>query len=292
LSKDKEIAALIGLLDDPDPEIFNHIRDKLLFHGKSAIVSLEHAWGGSLNAILQERIENVIHQIQLDEIQRELIFWSDFGSSDLLKGALLIAKYQYPDLNEDSITEDFDKMVREIRPKMIDNLLPIEKVKILNEFFYDIYGFRGNTTNYQSPQNSYLNNVMESKKGNPLSLGIIYSVIAHHLSIPLYGVNLPHHFVLAYMEEGTDILTSQEEKKSNVLFYINVFNFGNVFTDKEMNVFIKKLDVKPSSSFFMPCSNIDIIVRIVHNLMHSYEKLGFSEKINELKMLKKCLTDK
>src|SRR3546814_17101059 len=64
----------------------------------------------------------------------------------------------------------------------------LEKVKLLNHVFFKVHGFSGNTVNHQDPQNSYLNLVLESKKGNQISLALIYSLVAQKLDIPIYGV--------------------------------------------------------------------------------------------------------
>ncbi len=64
--------------------------------------------------------------------------------------------------------------------------------------------FSGNTTNHQDPQNSYIGQVLDTKKGNQISLASIYSIIAQKLDIPIYGVNLPQHFILAYLDEDKE----------------------------------------------------------------------------------------
>ena len=78
----------------------------------------------------------------------------------------------------------------------------MEKVRVLNHIIFDVHGFSGNTANFHAPQNSYINNVLESKKGNPLSLSVLYAVIAQRLDVNIYGVNLPEHFILAYVEDS------------------------------------------------------------------------------------------
>ncbi len=194
---EKEIPALIRLLDDPDPEIFRHIEDKLLSYGEDIVSYLELEWEKSFNPILQERLVNLIHKIQFQNVKMDLELWYNSGSFDLLRGILIINRYQYPDLEEQKIINQIEEIKREVWMQMMYESSPSEKVRLINNIFYNIYGFGGNTTNHKDPQNSYISQVLESKKGNQISLAIIYSIIAQKLDIPIYGVNLPQHFILA-----------------------------------------------------------------------------------------------
>ncbi len=284
----KEIEALVKLLDDTDNEIFNHVESKLLSYGTEVIPTLEQCWEQSLDMILQQRIENLIHKIQFSGIKEELKSWAMSGAFDLLNGFILVSKYQYPDLDEQKIINQIEAIKRDAWIELNYDTSPVEKVKILNHVFYNIHGFTGNTTNYQDPQNSYLNIVLESRRGNQISLAVIYSVIAQRLDIPIYGVNLPQHFILAYIDEH-EVVTNDSEK--NILFYINAFNKGFIFTKRDVDYFLKQLNLAPDPIFYQPCSNIDIIKRILRNLINSYEKMGYLEKTEELKELYQVMDD-
>jgi regulator of sirC expression with transglutaminase-like and TPR domain len=168
------------------------------------------------------------------------------------------------------------------------NLTALEKVKVINHIIFEVHGFSGNTTNFHAPQNSYINNVLESKKGNPLSLSILYAILAQSLNIPIYGVNLPEHFVLAYREDHS-VLPVQASQPTRVLFYINAFSKGSVFSRKEIDSFLKQLKLDPEPGYFEPCSNIDIIKRLIRNLIYSFEKLGYTDKMKELHTLLQSL---
>ncbi len=275
-----EINYLIKLLDDPDKEIFEHVHHKLFSFGGEAVVALESAWEQAFDPILQERIANLVHEIQLDTVKNDLKLWYQSGSFDLLRGALIINKYQYPDLDDQKIINQIEAIKRDIWVSMQYESSPVEQVKLINHIFYNIHGFGGNTTNHQDPQNSYLNQVLESHKGNQISLAIIYSVVAQKLDIPIYGVNLPQHFIMAYVDES-----KETEFESGVLFYINAFNKGLVFGRRDVDMFLKQLGVKPDKQFYEPCSNADIVRRILRNLISAYENTGSVEKVNELNEL-------
>ena len=99
----KKLTALISLLDDPDNGVFEHIKDKLLSMGQEVIPILEDAWEHSFDTLIQSRIENIVHRIQFESVCKALKEWAKEENQNLLAGVLLVAKYQYPDLDESKI---------------------------------------------------------------------------------------------------------------------------------------------------------------------------------------------
>ena len=279
-----EVNSLIRLLDDPDQEIFNHVHDKLLSLGSEAIEHLESAFEQAFDSVLQERIANLVHEIQFGILKNDLSLWLHGGAFDLLQGALIINRYQYPDLDEQKIINQIETIKRDIWVQMMHEASPAEQIKLINHVFYHLHGFSGNTANHQDPQNSYLSQVLETKKGNQILLASIYSIVAQKLDIPVYGVNLPQHFILAYMDES-----QQSEMEGGVLFYINAFNKGFIFGRRDVDMFLKQLNLNFDKQFYEPCSNTDIVRRILRNLISSYEHLGSPDKVNELNELLKIL---
>jgi regulator of sirC expression with transglutaminase-like and TPR domain len=279
---DNELNALINLLEDPDEDVFTTVKDQILSMGSDVIPALEQVWENTFNNILQSRIEDVIHTIQMEQVKAELLLWVETGGNDLLAGTLLISRYQYPDLDTEYVRKQIDLIKRDVWLEINPNLTAYEKVKVINHILFDVYNFSGNTSNYHAPQNSFINNVLESKRGNPLLLSIVYSVIAQGLNIPIYGVNLPEHFILAYRDEYS---IQQEGQEEAILFYINPFSRGAVFSRREIDTFLKQLKLEPNRIFYESCPNIDIVSRQVRNLVNSYEKLGYPNKVNDLKEL-------
>jgi len=285
--ENSELDALISLLDEPDDEIFVQIRNKISTYGTDAISSLEMAWDSSLDQLIQNRIENIIHEIQLNNIIFELNKWHHYDFKDLLKGFMLVAKYQYPDLIEKNITDKLGQIIQDVWLELNNNLTPLEKVKVLNHIFFDVHEFSANKSNLYTPQNSFINTIFETKKANPISLSIIYMVVAQSLRIPVYGINLPQNFILAYADQMVGENTKIQ--RGNILFYINAFNKGAVFTKREVELFIKQLNLKDDDSYFLPCTNNDIIRRVFNNLLFTYESLGMPDKMSEIKRILSAL---
>jgi len=287
---ESELRSLVALLDDDDPEVFQHIEDKLLSYGTGVIPFLEEEWGELKDMIHQQRLENIIHQLQFNELFNSFQNWFKTPDQDLLEGVYLICKYRFPEYDKQNLINTIERLRLDVWLEMNYELSPYEKVRIINYILYQVHGFKGNVDNYHDPSNSFINQVLESKKGNPILLATIYILVAQKLNIPIYGVNLPQHFVLAYMEEfgksNVEMRFNDIEKLLNqngkILFYINAFNGGTIFSKSNLEQFLQQIKVESRQAFLDPCSNLDIIKRILRNLASSYEKLGKPHKQNEI----------
>lgn len=266
-----ELKALISLLDDPDDTIYDEIKHKLISFGGDIIPHLENAWEVSFDHLLQERIEDIIHFLQFEALKKELSLWKESEEHNLIDAATLVAKYQYPDINTDFIKKTVEQIKQDVWLELNENLTALEQIKVLNKFIFEVHGFYGNTKNINSPQNSYINNVVETKKGNPITLGLIYIAICQELNIPIYGVDVPGHFILAYAEDS-----------KNVLFYLNVFNKGAIFGADDIDQFLEQLKKEPKAEYYTPCSSLGIIRRLVQHLIYTYDSLGYLDKKEEL----------
>ena len=284
------IQALVNLVDDPDDQIYQHVRGELVKCGATALPILESTWETDLfGSKHHERIDKIIQEIQFEEVKKELKTWLQSSEKDLVKGACVLAKYENPTLDETEIINTIQNIRRDIWLELNDNQTAFEKVKIFNKIFFNHHKFEGDKEDYFSPSNSLINKVLESRKGNPLSLGLVYSVIAQSLDLPIYGVNLPNHFILAHMDVNGVHAQNEQENKYGVLFYINTFSRGSIFDTEEIKTFLDILKVEHKRDFFEPCSNTTIIRRMLTNLISSYQQSGKSEIIDDLVELRGVL---
>ena len=277
----KKAEVLIRLLDDPDEYIFSSVQKELKSMGAEVLPFLEECWLVSANDILQQRLIAIIDAIQQSELHSLMTQWIETTPEDVLKGAYLIARFQYPDLDFIDIDKQVKKLADDVWLEINNNLTALEKVNIINRVLYDMHGFSANDSNFFSPQNCYINKVLETKKGNAMTLSIIYLSIAQKLELPIRGINLPNNFIVAYMDNGI----YGNVFRDNVLFYIDPFCKGTVFGRQEIDQFIRRIKLSPHESFYTPCSNIKIIQRLLSNLIYSYDKSKDRSKIEQLKGL-------
>ncbi|WP_194977084.1 transglutaminase-like domain-containing protein [Aquiflexum lacus] len=269
---ENELHALVSLLDDTDREVKGHVRDRIISLGHEVIPFLEKKWEDSFNPEIQKEIEELVHDLQFSQLKERLIDWRNSPEQDLLTGLWIINTYQYPDLEFEKINAEMHQIYFEVWTAFKNDLLPYEQVRIINGVLFSNLRFSANTKNFHSPGNSMLSNVLDTKKGNPISLCAIYLLVAQKLGLPIYGVNLPNLFVLTY-------------KSADATFYINAFNKGLIFSKKDIRNYLEHLKIEPLDVFFEPCSNKDIIIRTLRNLTVAFEKLGETEKVTEIREL-------
>lgn len=275
---DRELKALVSLLDDQDDQIVNQIVDKIRSLGKEVIPFLENEWETNFNPSVQRRIEELIHDLQYELLKDRIKDWYDSKDQDLLTGLWLVATYQYPDLELEKIKQELEQIYYDAWLEFKPDLYPYDQVKILNSVLFNKLKFGANTKNFHSPGNSMINIVLETHKGNPITLCIIYLLVAQKLKMPVYGVNLPNLFIVTYKEEKNQ-------------FYINAFNKGLIFTRQDIENYIHELRLTPQDSFFEPCSNLEIIRRVFRNLIMSFDKMGEHAKAEEVKELLLIIAD-
>lgn len=271
--EEKEIKALISLLDDEDKQVVAHVEEKIRSLGKLAIPYLEKEWEASFSPALQARIEEIIHDLQSERLKERLLAWYQGDEKDLLEGMWIVATIQYPDLSLDKLKQDLEQIYYETWLEFRPDLHPMDQVKVVNGVLFNKLKFGANTKNFHSPGNSMINIVLETHKGNPITLCVIYMLVAQKLKLPVYGVNLPNLFILTYKDA------------QNQPFYINAFNRGLIFTKQDIENYIHELHLVPQSSFFEPCDNLEIVRRALRNLIMSFEKMGEHAKGEEVKLL-------
>ncbi len=281
VKSEREIIALINLLDDPNEDVFRMVEENLLQEGLNIIPALEEAWESSPDKFHQGRLEDMIHQLQFSSTENNFSRWIREGFNDLLEGIYLVARFQFPELSYTEVNDQVEQIKKDVWIELNDNLTALEKVKILNHIIFKIHKFSDNESNYYDPNNSYINKVLESKRGNPISLGILYSSIGQRLGLPIYGVNLPKNFILAY-KDSSDLYETDDE---DILFYINPFKHGAVLGRREIDFFLKQHKIEPRKEFYVPCSNIEIVTRVLNNLINAYSKEKNQNKIDQIEKI-------
>ncbi|UOG73964.1 transglutaminase-like domain-containing protein [Hymenobacter tibetensis] len=275
----KEIKALISLLDDP--EVAPQIQEKIQTLGESLIPFLEESWEETLDSQQQQRLEDLIHKLQFEGLQQRLRVWRDSGSENLIEGMWLLNSYQYPDADLQVLNRAIEQLRFEVWTLLKPEMHPADQVQALNYVLFKAHKFAANTQNFHSPANSMLQRVLETRRGNPLTLCVIYLLVAQRLNLPIYGVNLPNLFVLTYRLDDLAVEP----------FYINCYNRGLVLSRTDIEHYVAQLNLTPNDIFYEPCSHVDIVRRALRNLQLSFEKLQEPAKAAEVNKLLAILTE-
>ncbi|MBI3395427.1 MAG: hypothetical protein HY042_06305 [Spirochaetia bacterium] len=183
---------------------------------------------------------------------------------DLELGVFLISRLNGdPDVTPEEFRKNVDQLAKSVRP-VIDALpasLYEEKLGALRSYLFEELGFRGNTENYYDPRNSYLTDVLETRRGIPVSLSVLCLLIARRVRLPMTGVGLPGHFIVKYSE-------------GDYTAYVDPFNGGNLLTESDCLDFLTRQGLEASRAALAPSEPLSILKRMLRNLINYHSAIG------------------
>ncbi len=255
-----QIKALIRLLSDEDLRIARTISDKLIEIGEGAVPLLQEA--EIEQPELGQRIASVLEEIRGGNLERELccLLTQQEEHLDLEQGAFLLAKYAYPSLDIAHYQQQLDHMASEVQARIGHRVSGEEAVKALGRYLFTEQGYQGNTKNYYDVENSYLNRVIDRRTGIPISLSMLYLLIAKRLEWPVYGVGMPGHFLVKY-------------ESPRYTMFIDCFNGGALLAQRDCARFLTQAGYGFEERFLEKTSNRTILLRALKNLVPIYHKL-------------------
>jgi regulator of sirC expression with transglutaminase-like and TPR domain len=290
ITEEKQIKSIISLLDDEDERAYKLLENEVISIGAKALPFLKDALDESLNDLKTTRLNLLFRQINLSKTIEDLSKWRNSENKNLYEALLIISKFQYPNLDVDKISKIINKLRQDAWLEVNDNLTALEKIRVLNNIFFKKHGFKGDTKNYYAAENSFINDVLINKKGNPLMLSAIYSIIGQSIDIPLYGVNLPSHFLVAYTDKFYN-LNSESIEVENILFYINPFGQGDIHNIVELRKFLTNLKLESNDKFLVPCDNEIIVKRSLANLINIYKHSSENQLLEDYENLLSVFED-
>ena len=290
MPSNKEITALLRLIDDPDDEVYDTVASTLLNYGKDIIPKLEQLWETTPDESVQERIEMLIHRVHFNDLQHDFMEWARSPQPELLRGAILIARYQFPDLNVRAILTQFDQIKRNIWLELNSYLSALEQVNVFNSILYNYYKLQGHELTDRDPKYFFINQVLESKQGNAYSIGILYIALCEMLDIPIFAVDVPRQFIFAYIDTLHSFMTPDSEGIRQIQFYIDPTN-GMVYTQQDVDTYLRKINAHEKERYFTPLLTKRIIYKMMEELALCYRYRREDTKADEIQQLMQLLTD-
>ncbi len=290
MEENKEISALFHLIDDPDEEVFGVVSNRIINYGKGIIPNLENLWENTISGDIQERIELLIHRLHYRDLTEEIIAWNANAHQDLLTGAILVARFQYPELTTATVYQEVEKLRRNTWLELNSYLTPLEQVHVLTSILYNYYNLKGSEVTYVQSEDFLINKQLESKRGNTIANGILYVILSELLDVPVRAVNIPRHFVLGYFKPEYDFTRHTEDPLYKTEFFIDPTS-GQVFTHADVDSYFKKINVSPSPSYFQPLSNKKIIQLLLEEFSKCFDDDKTGYKKQELLALSALITE-
>jgi regulator of sirC expression with transglutaminase-like and TPR domain len=286
----KEISALFTLIDDPDEEVYSTVSNRIIDFGKGIIPNLEDLWENTPNESIQERIELLIHRLHYTDLTNDLIEWRDSAYHDLLFGALLVAKFQYPELHTTPVLQDIEKIRRNVWLELNNYLTPLEHANVLSSIIFNYYNLKGVEVNYANPDDFFIHKVLESKKGNAITNGIIYQVVCELLDINAKIINIPKQVIIAFYERDHDPSNYIGHPQEKILFFVDGVS-GQAYGHTEIENYFKRIAVTPVPSYFKPVSHKRTIQLLLEETSKCFTLESNLYKQDELMKLANLLSE-
>lgn len=290
MEENREISALFHLIDDPDEEVFGVVSNRIIDYGKGIIPNLESLWENTVSEGIQERIELLIHRLHYRDLTEELIKWNNNIHQDLLAGALIVARFQYPDMATSQVFQDIEKLRRNIWLELNTYLTPLEQVNVLSSILFNYFNLKGTEVGYQHPEEFLINKQIETKRGNAIANGVLYLILSELLDIPIKAINIPRQFVLSYFKSDYDFSRHTENFMYKSEFFIDPIS-GQVFTHKDIETYFNRINTPPATVYFQPLSNKRIIRTLLEEFSKCFEEENNKYKKKELLALAAILTE-
>jgi len=251
-------AALIKLLSDEDPAVFEAVRDKIISLGTDTQVWLKPCQLSS-DPLLRRHASEIVRHFDRETADTRFmaLCLQDEENIDLEKGALLLARTHHPEINATAYSALLDDYAGELREWLASGDPEKHLLERVNEFIFGKLGFTGNMENYYDPENSFLNSVLDRRTGNPVSLCVVYILLTRRLGLPVSGVGLPGHSVCRYVASTEEV-------------YIDAFNLGKLLTRNDCIEHLNRCKHEVRDEYLEPMSARRILARMCGNLEQIY----------------------
>ena len=275
---EKQRAALISLLADEDPAVYEMVRTKLLAFGPTASQWLRPYTLSNDSTLRRRAVEIVNHQARRASDQRFLDFCQRNGEDlDLEEATGLLAQTRYPDANLDAYRALFDSWADELRSRTESAANSETVLAIINRFVFGELCFKGNEHYSFEPDSCYLNRIVDKRSGNPIGLCAIYLFLARRLSLPVAGIGLPGHFICRYQGFKQEI-------------FIDCFRRGAFLTKADCVKYLVQTHIPYGDNQLSPVRPRRILLRMCHNLVSTYGHLEMTDEARRVQRYVRALT--
>jgi regulator of sirC expression with transglutaminase-like and TPR domain len=262
--------ALINLLSDDDTAVYQTIRETILSHGPEVSGWLRpHTL--SSDPVLRRRAQEILQHLAKQEADNRFLAFC-LGASedlDLEEGAWMLARTQYPEINVTAYQALLDSYACELRDRLGSAIGADSTLSKINQHLFSELGFHGNEQNYYEPDNSYLNRVMDRKTGNPVSLCLVYLLIARRLKLPIAGIGMPGHFLVRFQSSTAEV-------------YVDAFNRGKLLSKADCVKYLLQTSHGFQEGYLQVIGSRRTLLRMCSNLHQVYVQLNLSEEISRV----------
>lgn len=243
--------ALVRLFRDDDPETVGLVKDQLILQGEAVVPELRDLLNAD-SAIVAAHAQEVLHQIEGTKAASKMEEMIRSGREmDWEEVSLLVASAFLPWLDPDDTRSQLDTWGEELRSRLSLDLK--NPVPVITAFMHGSLGFDGNAADYYNHENSILPTVIESRKGLPLTLTLLYRFVARRAGLEIQGVNLPGHFIARCGE-----------------VYFDPFHGGRILSLADCADILARQGLELDDEHLEAPGSREVVARMLANLGHAY----------------------
>ena len=275
MTSKSEIESLIQLMEDPDPFIQQSVQDRFTKLGIHAVPLLDEFRIETKDQNEKSKIRSIIHQLTFPSLKadfHEVLEKGVHNRKSLELAVFTLSRFGNPTLKITDFEKQLDHFSTIVEPTIRYRLDERRKMKQLIKFVFEDLNFSGDTEDYHNPANCFIDQVIRQRRGLPISLSMVVMFIARRLEMPFFGINMPIHFMLNYVSEKEEVL-------------IDPYDNGAIVSYDQCYFFLKKNNIEPKPDHFKIATDLEILIRCIRNLIHSYERLEQTTYAEDLKEL-------
>ncbi|MBI4678683.1 MAG: hypothetical protein HY748_13980 [Elusimicrobia bacterium] len=269
---DSEMRSLVSLLDDEDEVSVRLVRTEIMRIGEPMLPYLDE-YRTSCAAGVAGLIESIKLDLRFQRLKGSFERLSASPDPDLEEGAFLVCRFGYPQINPLVYREWLDRVAADVRKGLSSDPDAYATMQQLNTRLFQDLGFAGNEEDYYDPDNSFLNRVIESKRGIPVTLSVLYLLIGARLGLPVHGVGTPGHFLVGFTEP------------KGSTFFVDTFHRGKLMNAQDVRRMLIRSGYDFRPQFLSRVSSREVIVRMMRNLIAVYHKTGAAQRAEKLSLL-------
>lgn len=256
-----DIAALIHLLGDEDRWVKEHARTRLREAGRVAAPFLESARTTDVEPAVRSESGTLLDQIRLDEVENDWVALQAVEEGEALReGAFLLERLLHPDRvgRQVAAREELGEIVTGAGQAVPRRASAAVRFEALRSYLHDACGFRGNSDDYYDPENSFLSSVISRRTGIPITLALVYIEVGRRVGLPLAGIGMPMHFLVARRTGGS-------------YRFVDPFHGGREVSRGECLLLLERAGYEPAEPYLRPAPVVAILERMARNLIVIYQ---------------------
>jgi regulator of sirC expression with transglutaminase-like and TPR domain len=271
VGRQARIEALVALLDDPSPTVWNAVRRELERLGQGALPALRKVEAGG-DPRVRTRARSLLTRFERERVARRMIGFAMHGELDLERGLLLLSRFEEPELDLRGCVLALDAMAAEVIRRIDDRAPRVERIQVLLDYLARELGYTGDAGDYHHPDNVYLHRAIERRRGLPLTLVAIFVLVARRAGLRAAPVALPGHVVLRLYENERGQL-------------FDPFHASKPLSDRDCLQYLAEHGLPFHPRWFDDTSDATLWTRHVRNLANSYRRRGLEREVELLEIV-------